>query len=54
MLLKNEKNILLITDKKYKKIIVIGEYADKPVISGYGSSKVYVSEQYCINSLKTT
>ena len=52
VLLKNEKNILPITDKKYKKIVVIGEYADKPVISGYGSSKVYVSEQYIDSPLE--
>lgn len=41
-----------ITNKKYKKIVVIGEYADKPVISGYGSSKVYVSEQYIDSPLE--
>lgn len=52
VLLKNEKNILPITDKKYKMIVVIGEYADKPVISGYGSSKVYVSEQYIDSPLE--
>lgn len=52
VLLKNEKNILPITNKKYKKIVVIGEYADKPVISGYGSSKVYVSEQYIDSPLE--
>lgn len=41
VLLKNENNLLPLNGKKYRKITVIGEYAEKPVISGYGSSKVF-------------
>lgn len=46
VLLKNEDNVLPITKEKYKKIVVIGEYAEKPVISGFGSSHVYTDETW--------
>ena len=45
VLLKNEQDILPLTGKKYKKIIVIGEYAERPVIGGYSSSRVFLSEE---------
>ncbi len=41
VLLKNDNNLLPITKEKYRKIVVVGEYADKPVISGFGSSNVF-------------
>ncbi len=46
VLLKNEDNILPLTSKKYKKIVVIGEYAHNPVINGFGSAQVYTREDY--------
>ncbi|MDD6484756.1 MAG: glycoside hydrolase family 3 N-terminal domain-containing protein [Clostridiales bacterium] len=44
VLLKNDDNILPI--KNGKKIVVLGEYANKPVIAGFGSSRVYVQKEY--------
>lgn len=46
VLLKNENNVFPITKEKYKKIAILGEYAEKPVISGFGSAKVFVGEEY--------
>ena len=46
VLLKNEKNILPLTSDKYKKITVIGEYADKPLIAGQGSAEVLQKPEY--------
>lgn len=39
-LLKNDNNILPVTEKKYKKIAVIGEFAANPRFQGNGSSEV--------------
>ena len=39
-LLKNEHSILPLTDHKYKKIAIIGEFATNPRIQGNGSSEV--------------
>ena len=44
VLLKNDNNLLPLSEGKYKKIAVIGEFADKPVVSGYGSARVYPDE----------
>ncbi len=52
VLLKNDNNVLPITKGKYKKIAILGEYAEKPVIAGYGSANVYVSEKYIDNPLE--
>lgn len=41
VLLKNENDILPITSNKYKKIVIIGEYAKNPVYCGNGSAKVF-------------
>ena len=41
VLLKNEDNVLPITSKKYKKIAVVGEFAEKPVYYGNGSARVF-------------
>ncbi len=46
VLLKNENNALPLDSKKYKKIAVIGEFADKPLVSGQGSAEVYQGEAY--------
>lgn len=43
-LLKNEDNILPILPNQYKGIAVFGEFAEKPVIMGGGSSKVTIEE----------
>ncbi len=45
VLLKNERNLLPITKEKYKKIAVVGEFAENPVITGYGSSRVFVPDK---------
>ena len=52
VLLKNENNMLPITKGKYKKIAILGEYAQNPVISGYGSANVYVDEKYIDSPLE--
>lgn len=44
VLLKNENNVLPVTNKKYKKILVAGSLAEKPVIQGAGAAKVLVQE----------
>lgn len=46
VLLKNDNNTLPITKEKYKKIVIIGEYAEKPVFFGYGSGRVYPNPKY--------
>lgn len=45
-LLRNDRNLLPITEKKYKKICVTGEYAVKPYINGQGSAEVFTDEAY--------
>lgn len=52
VLLKNEEKLLPLTSEKYKKLVIIGEYAEKPVISGYGSSRVYVKDEYIESPLE--
>ena len=44
-LLKNENSLLPITKEKYKKIFVIGGWAEKPRIMGGGSSIVFTEEE---------
>lgn len=46
VLLKNCGDVLPISEEKYKKIAVVGEYAVKPLISGQGSAEVLQSEEY--------
>ena len=46
VLLKNEQSILPLTEEKYKKIALIGEFAKSPMITGQGSSEVYIDESY--------
>ena len=45
VLLKNDNNLLPITKEKYKSIAVVGEFAVNPVITGYGSSRVFVPDE---------
>lgn len=45
-LLRNERNLLPITSKKYKKICVTGEYAVKPYTNGQGSAEVFTEPEY--------
>ena len=45
-LLRNDRNLLPITSKKYKKICVTGEYAVKPYINGQGSAQVFTEPEY--------
>lgn len=46
VLLKNENQALPLTSQKYKKIAVIGEFADNPLISGQGSAEVNQRKEY--------
>lgn len=46
VLLKNENKVLPLTEKKYKKIYVVGEYAVSPLIQGQGSAEVYQAEDH--------
>ncbi len=52
VLLKNNDNLLPITKEKYKRIAVVGEFAEKPVISGFGSSTVFPNEEQIESPLK--
>ena len=45
-LLRNDREILPITPKKYKKICVTGEYAVMPYINGQGSAEVFTEPEY--------
>ncbi len=51
VLLKNKDNILPITPKKYKKIAVIGEFAEHPLTQGQGSAEVYPKNEYAPSPL---
>lgn len=44
-LLKNDNKVLPINAQKYKKILVVGRLAEKPVIFGSGSGKVWVNDE---------
>ena len=46
VLLKNNNNVLPITEEKYKKIAVVGEYAISPLIAGQGSAEVNQMDEY--------
>ena len=46
VLLKNRDNALPLNSKKYKKIGVIGEYAQNPLLFGQGSAEVYAGAEY--------
>ena len=52
VLLKNDNEVLPVTKEKYKKIAVIGEFADKPLINGYGSAEVYPDESFVDSPLE--
>ena len=45
-LLRNENAALPLTADKYKKIAVVGGYAEDPVICGQGAAEVYTSRDY--------
>lgn len=45
-LLRNDRDILPITPKKYKRICVTGEYAVMPYINGQGSAEVFTEPEY--------
>ena len=52
VLLKNDNSILPLTEKKYKKAAVVGEYAASPLISGQGSASVNQSPEFVDSPLK--
>lgn len=52
VLLKNDNNVLPLTNKKYKKIAVVGEYAKNPLIFGQGSAEVYPKDEYIDSPLE--
>lgn len=49
VLLKNDHQVLPLTQQKYKRIAVLGEYAEHPLLFGQGSAEVYADES-CIDS----
>lgn len=51
-LLKNENQVLPLTEKKYKKIAVLGEYAAAPVVCGQGAAEVYSLPEYIDSPLE--
>lgn len=51
-LLKNENQVLPLTEKKYKKIAVLGEYADAPAVCGQGAAEVYSFPEYIDSPLE--
>ena len=52
VLLKNEADTLPLTKEKYKKIAVIGEFAQNPLICGQGSAEVRVKEAWIESPLE--
>lgn len=52
VLLKNDNDILPLTDKKYKKIGVVGEFASSPLIAGQGSAEVLNFPEYTDSPLE--
>ena len=46
VLLKNDNDVLPLTEQKYKKIAVFGEYATKPLVGGQGSAEVVQKDEY--------
>ena len=51
-LLRNRNQLLPLTEKKYKKICVTGEYAVKPYINGQGSAEVFTEPEYIDSPLE--
>ena len=52
VLLKNENGVLPLTDEKYKKVAVIGEYGDKALSYGQGSAEVFPYDEYVLSPLE--
>ncbi len=52
VLLKNDRCVLPITSQKYKKIAVIGGFAEHPLIQGQGSAEVYPQKEYITSPLQ--
>ena len=52
VLLKNDSNVLPLTEEKYKKIAVVGEYAVNPLIAGQGSAEVHQTPEYTDSPLE--
>ncbi|MBR4872959.1 MAG: glycoside hydrolase family 3 C-terminal domain-containing protein [Clostridia bacterium] len=52
VLLKNEKETLPLTEEKYKRIAVVGEYGVNPLVSGQGSAEVLQKPEYVDNPMQ--
>lgn len=52
VLLKNENATLPLTETKYKKVAVIGEYAKAPLSYGQGSAEVFPSDEFVESPLE--
>lgn len=52
VLLKNRDSVLPLSNTKYKRIGVIGEYARRPLLFGQGSAEVYASPEYIDSPLE--
>ncbi len=51
-LLKNENGVLPLSEEKYKKIAVIGEYGDNALSYGQGSAEVFPHDEYVESPLE--
>lgn len=52
VLLKNNNKVLPLSEEKYKKIAVIGEYGDKALSYGQGSAEVFPYDEYVESPLE--
>ena len=52
VLLKNENNTLPLTADKYRRIAVVGGYAEDPLICGQGAAEVYTDRAYVDSPLE--
>ena len=51
-LLRNDRDLLPITSKKYKRICITGEYAVKPYMNGQGSAQVFTDDEFIDSPLE--
>lgn len=52
VLLKNDNETLPILPSKYKKVAIVGGYAENPVMGGFGSAQVYPQDEWIGNAVE--
>ena len=52
VLLQNHRAVLPLTKEKYRRIGVIGEFAEKPLLFGQGSAEVYAAAEYVTSPIE--